>query len=187
MQQHETLGHIRLPKKGRLTIKRLILDVHTDSDAQAIIDLLTNEEITRSFMVPVMHSFKEQREVQACLFETNRSAEHFEYAIRLKSGRKMIGFVNDCAWDASSGICELGYVIHPSHKGRGYATEAPAACMEELFRMGFACIRAGYFADISAIRRIMEKCGMKRTPMVEEIEYRNARHKVYYKEIRGKN
>ena len=53
-------------------------------------------------------------------------------------------------------------MIAPAHQGKGFATEAVEACIEELFRMGFAHIRAGFFEGNVASCRVMEKCGMRK-------------------------
>ena len=47
----------------------------------------------------------------------------------------MIGFVNDCGYDDEA--IELGYVIDPAFQGRGFATEAVNAVINELREMGF--------------------------------------------------
>lgn len=49
--------------------------------------------------------------------------------------------------------------------------------------MGFKRVTAGYFAQNSASRSVMEKCGMKPTGLVEE-EYRGVMYPCVYCEIR---
>ena len=47
---------------------------------------------------------------------------------------------------------ELGYVIDPAFKGRGFATEAVNAVINELHEMGFKKVVAGFFErNISAM------------------------------------
>ena len=58
---------------------------------------------------------------------------------------------------------ELGWVIHPDHAGRGYATEA----VRELFRLcfedlGLRRVTANCFAANEPSWRIMERLGMRR-------------------------
>jgi len=88
--------------------------------------------------------------------------------------------IND-AWsqsevaDRASGVqAELGWVIHPGHAGRGYATEAAA----ELLRICFEDLRlrrvtALCFADNVASWRVMERVGMRR----EEHAVRDSLHR----------
>jgi RimJ/RimL family protein N-acetyltransferase len=58
---------------------------------------------------------------------------------------------------------ELGWVLHPDHTGRGYATEAVREllrlCFEEL---GLRRVTADCFADNEASWRLMERVGMRR-------------------------
>ena len=93
----------------------------------------------------------------------------------------LIGFINDVEIDGDS--IEIGYVIHPNHKNKGYASEVLAAAIKELFRIGYSCIRTGLFSDNNASRHVMEKCGMKLTSKTDEIEYRGKVHHCNYYEI----
>ena len=58
---------------------------------------------------------------------------------------------------------ELGWVLHPDHAGRGYASEAVRElirlCFEEL---GLRRVTANCFADNEASWRLMERVGMRR-------------------------
>lgn len=48
--------------------------------------------------------------------------------------------------------------------------------------MGFRKVKAGYFEENEASRRVMEKCGMKQLSYTDEIEYRGITHKCLYYE-----
>jgi RimJ/RimL family protein N-acetyltransferase len=69
----------------------------------------------------------------------------------------------EVADQASSVQAELGWVLHPDHAGRGYATEAVTelirTCFEEL---GLRRVVASCFADNAASWRLMERVGMRR-------------------------
>lgn len=58
---------------------------------------------------------------------------------------------------------ELGWVLHPAHGGRGYATEAATellrVCFEEL---GIRRVTANCFVDNVTSWRLMERLGMRR-------------------------
>jgi RimJ/RimL family protein N-acetyltransferase len=66
--------------------------------------------------------------------------------------------------DQARGVqAELGWVLHPDHAGRGYATEA----LRELIRLcfdviGLRRVAAYCFADNEASWRLMERVGMRR-------------------------
>ena len=58
---------------------------------------------------------------------------------------------------------ELGWVVHPEHAGRGYATEAVRGAMRICFEeLGLRRVTANCFADNAAAWRLMERVGMRR-------------------------
>ncbi len=70
---------------------------------------------------------------------------------------------------------ELGYVLHPDHAGRGYASEAVREvlriCFEEL---GLRRVTANCFADNESSWRLMKRLGMRReTYTVKESLHRS--------------
>ncbi|MFC6094255.1 GNAT family N-acetyltransferase [Saccharothrix lopnurensis] len=58
---------------------------------------------------------------------------------------------------------EVGYVLHPDHHGRGYATEATAAVLDLAFdHLGLHRVRASCDAFNEPSWRVMERLGMRR-------------------------
>lgn len=156
-----------------ITTERLTLEFIKDSDLEDLIGLLKNEEVGRTFMTPDFAN----REAEVKMFERfqvlSESEEHFVYGIYLNG--KMIGFMNDVEIDGTE--VEVGYVIHPEQKNKGYATEALRAAMEEMFASGCTMVKAGAFEENPASMRVMEKAGMTLLPHVDEIEYRGKVHR----------
>jgi len=66
--------------------------------------------------------------------------------------------------DRARGVqAELGWVFHPDHAGRGYATEAVRALIRVCFAdLGLRRVTAGCFAANEASWRLMERVGMRR-------------------------
>ena len=168
-------------KKAQIKTERLILKPYSEQDIGTLIDLLTNPEITSTFMVPEMESRSCAEELVKKLiaFSQPDDAKHLEYGIYLSE--KLIGFINDCGVEGDE--IEIGYVIHPQYQGRGYATEAVQAVITELRKMGFRKVTAGYFSENTASLRVMEKCGMQKTTMTDEEDYRGKRHICKYCEV----
>ena len=160
---------------------RLCLRAIDDGDREGLIDLLKNEEIGKTFMVPDFKS----REQELKMFETfkrlSSSDERFVYGIYLDD--RIIGFINDV--DINEDTVEIGYVIHPSVSGRGYATEALNVAIGEIFASGFTIVKASAFEGNIASMRVMEKCGMVRTGEEESVEYRGITHRCicYIKKV----
>lgn len=58
---------------------------------------------------------------------------------------------------------ELGWVLHPEHTGRGYATEAMRAVIDTCFGpLGLRRVHAGCFTVNEPSWRLMERLGMRR-------------------------
>lgn len=168
-------------KRAAIQTERLTLKPYAPSDADALTALLTNPQITQTFMVPD-YDLPEQFKALAqklIAFSRIEDTAHLEYGVDLQDA--LIGFVNDCGIEDEE--IEIGYVIHPDHQGQGCATEAVRALLRELRDMGFRKVTAGYFAENAASRRVLEKCGMHETDAAEEEVYRGKRHLCRYCEI----
>lgn len=168
--------------KNEIKTPRLTIKPYSAEDAEALVSLLTDEELTKTFMVPVFESHEQALKLaeKLILFSSPQDTRHLECGI-YADGR-LVGFVNDCG--AENDTIELGYAIAASEKGKGYATEAVKAVIGELREMGFHTVRAGYFEENSASRRVMEKCGMTPVPYTETVTYRGELHNRLYCEIK---
>ena len=168
-------------KKGRIQTERLVLKPYGPQDLKPLTGLLTNPEITKTFLVPDFER-PEQAEALARRVMGYSQAEdihHLEYGIYLDG--RLIGFVNDCGIEQDS--IEIGYAIHPDFWGQGYASEALGSVLEQLREMGFRKVTAAFFEENAASRRVMEKCGMALTRRTHQEEYRGEMHICRYCEI----
>ena len=170
-----------IQKKALIQTERLTLKPFSLSDTDRLADLLTDQQITKTFMVTDFETA-----AQACAlaeklirFSQIDDTRHLEYGIYVHG--RLIGFINDCGIEDDS--IEIGYAIHPDEQGKGYATEAVRAVLRELREMGFKKVTAGFFSGNSASRRVMEKCGMKQNELVSHIDYRGVLHKCFHFEI----
>lgn len=159
-------------KLSSLKTERLVLHSFTDSDIDYALSIFYNDEIKKTYMLPDFPS----RENAVALFERlerlSMNPARFVYGIYLDE--TLIGFINDVEIDDHT--IEIGYVIHPDHQNQGYMTEALIACIEELFRIGYTTIKAGYFEENLASGRVMEKSGMHKVEHTDTIEYRGTTH-----------
>jgi len=147
--------------------QRLVIGPYTDSDRDSMIELLTNEQIRETFMLPDFNTIEEATDMFRKLKYLSYSDQHYERGI-YRAG-ELIGFVNDV--DIGDGYIEIGYVIHPIYQGMGYASEALSAVIGDLFRKGYREVRAAAFAGNTPSRRVMEKCGMCLTEKESSIIY----------------
>ena len=153
---------------GTITSKRLVLRPFVEDDKKAVIAMLTNGEIKKTYMIPDLPTEEEQNAMFARFLKISRSGERFFLAITL--GGKPVGWINEVARDGDS--IELGYVVDPEYKGNGFATEALTASIGKMFEKGYKKVIAGAFEENAASKRVMEKSGMTRTGGTETIEYR---------------
>lgn len=159
-----------------LKTERLELHSFTEKDVEAALSIFYNDDVKKTYMLPDFPS----RENAVGLFERltrlSENPSRFVYGIYLDE--KLIGFVNDVEIEGTS--VEVGYVIHPAYWNKGYMTEALKACINELFRIGYETVKAGYFEENLASGRVMAKSGMKKIEYTDTIEYRGKVHKCIY-------
>ena len=163
-----------------LRTQRLVLRPFRAEDEDAAVDILQNDEVRLTYMLPDFPTRDAAGKLFGRLMELSWDTAHFVRGICRND--RVIGFLNDV--EVEGDLIEVGYVIHPEEKNRGYATEALTAAIGELFRAGYAVVRAGYFAENPASGRVMEKSGMMPMDKTDEIEYRGAVHRCLYCEIR---
>ena len=130
-------------------------------------------------MVPDMADEKTQNAIFERFRKLSQSDDRFMYGIFLQN--RLIGFIHEVF--IKDNEIELGYVIDPAHKGKGYASEALAASVKALFEKRYKAVTAGAFEENPASLRVMEKCGMKPTGETEDIEYRGVTHKCIYMKV----
>ena len=159
---------------------RLTLGEIRDCDFDAMMSVLKNDVVAATYRIPDLDT----REAELELFEYLRNISQREdrYLFGIFLDGKLIGLINDC--EINDECIEMGYALHPDYHNQGYTTEAFAAVIKSLLSKGFTEIIAGAFEDNIASIRVMEKCGMKRTKMTAEIEYRGKTHKCVYYSIK---
>ena len=159
-----------------LRTPRLTLHPYTEVDREQVLSIVCHEAVKPTFMVPDFDSREQADAFFDRLLSIVARGDRFIYGIYLEE--TLIGFLNDVG--IQDGAVEIGYVIHPDHWGQGFATEAVRAAIDELFRLGCPKVIAGFFAGNTASRRVMEKCGMVKIPLEEDIEYRGKTHRCLY-------
>jgi ribosomal-protein-alanine N-acetyltransferase len=163
-------------KSESITSKRLTLRNFKQSDKQAVTIIFFDEIVKKTYMIPDFHNEKEAEMLFNKLCGNSHSQHHFVYAICLDD--TLIGFINDVY--IKDGEIELGYVINSHYHRKGYMTEALSMAINELFRIGYKRIIAGYFVENIASKRVMEKCHMIPLEKEEEINYKGEKHLAKY-------
>ena len=152
------------------------LNVMTEAQQEEALQILTSRQISQTYMLPDFESTEAAIPLFRRLCDLSREEGRFVRGIY--EGDLLVGFLNDVEIAGSS--IELGYVIHPEHWGKGYATAALNTAIRQLFSLGYREVIAAAFAENTASLRVMEKAGMIRMEKTEEIEYRGALHRCIY-------
>lgn len=160
--------------------ERLAIKPYGVSDQAAMIELLTNQEIKKSYMIPDFQTEEEAINMFKKLYAFSYDDKHYERGIYLN--QQLIGFVNDVEIEDS--VIELGYVIHPEYHNKGYATEMLQAVICELFHKGYSQIVTGAFDHNLASIQVMLKCGMSKLEKEDDITYHGESHHCHYYGIR---
>lgn len=166
-----------MAKKAIIT-QRLVLREIKVTDQIEMLSILMNDRIKRTYMLPDFPTEQDAIPLFNKLANLSNGTDRYVYGIALQD--KIIGFMNDV--EIKDGKIEVGYVIHPDHHNRGYATEALTALIDRLHQVGFHTVVAGYFEGNLASARVMEKAGMVRIEYTDEMEYRGQVHRCIYYE-----
>lgn len=154
----------------------MMLRILTEADEAVLLDLLTNDRIKQTYMLPDFPR-REDALPQAQKL-THLSCEESRYVRGMDLNGTLVGFLNDVL--IRDGSIELGYVVHPDHWGKGCATAALKLAIADLFRKGFREVLCGAFEENPASLRVMEKAGMHRIEFTEPIDYRGRTHTCLY-------
>ena len=159
--------------------KEISLSEIRKEDKDSLIKLITNEEVCKTYMVPENPTDAQKD----AIFDRYRalSADPDRFAYGIYAENRFIGLIHEVYRD-DNGI-ELGYIVDPAEKNKGYATQALSAAIKELFSRGCLTVIAGAFEENKASLRVMEKCGMSPTGEVEQIGYRGKTRNCIYMKI----
>lgn len=161
--------------------KRLHIKPLCPEDAKAVISLLTDAQVGKTYMIPVFHTQEEAFPLFQRLMALSQDTGRYVAGIYWEG--HFIGLLNET--DREDHGIEVGYALLPAYYNRGFATEALTGAIDYLHGCGFSCVLAGAFAENPASMRVMEKAGMQRTEKTDSVEYRGSLHKcIYYASYR---
>jgi len=166
---------------AEVNMDNLALRLFCENDEDMCVSILANEEIAKTYMVPVFESREQAIKLFNRLMELSNGTSRYVRAIALDG--KLIGFINDTGIENDT--VDIGYVLHPDYKNNGYMTQAVKIAIDELFDMGYKTVKAAYFESNIASKRVMEKCGMVNTGETYTVEYRGNTYACICMEIKA--
>lgn len=170
-------------KKDKLTTKNLVLKPLENADKNALISLLEDPLIKKTYMCPVFKSEEDKNKCFLRLKDISEEKNKILYGIYLN--KLLIGFINEVV--SYNDTIEFGYLIIPKQWNKGYATEALSATISEAFRMGYKVVECAHFEENPASGKVMQKCGMQKIEKTEIIDYAGSKHLCIYYRIENKN
>ena len=155
---------------------RLEISPILPGDKEAVLDLLTDETVGRTYMLPEYKSRQEAEPLFLRLTELGEDCSRYVAGVYLDG--TFIGMMNET--EIKGKQIEMGYAYLPAYYNRGYATEAFRGAISYLFTQGFETVIAGAFVENPASLRVMEKCGMTRQQYTDTVAYRGITHTCIY-------
>lgn len=148
-----------------LRTKRLLFRPYAEGDLDFLYELESRPDVRRYVTWPEPDREQTHRSLLKKITETELLTEgdNLTPLLVLPDTGEPVGDVQMCWTSLDHMRGELGYVIHPDHAGRGYATEAA----ELMLRLGFSelglhRIEARVDSRNVASARVLERLGMRR-------------------------
>jgi len=119
--------------ESEISTPHLELRSVTRADTEHYVTLLQDPEVAKTFMSGEVHTRQETENLIARWLQRWKAGNPLSaFSIFLKDSKE---FVGQCitAGDASSRVCEIGYLIRQVHWGKGYGKEAVQAVVHSYF------------------------------------------------------
>lgn len=157
-----------------ITTARLLLRPYTEDDHDALLAIRSREDVTRYLyfgpQTPAQVRKTIERRITATVLESE--GDSIILAIVTRDSGAFVGDINFNYVSEENSFGEIGFVINPDQRGRGYAGEAAAAMLALGFRdLGLHRIIGRCDARNKASARVMEKLGMRREAHFLENEF----------------
>jgi len=157
-----------------ITTDRLLLRPFVSADAVAMHTYKSREDVCQ-FLPHDVLSLEQVIERIATVYARTAfddDGQSLTLAVRERSSRALIGAVILFGHSREHRAGEIGYVLHPEHRGHGYATEATQAMLRLGFdELGLHRIVARLDARNTASVRVVERLGMRREAHFVSNEY----------------
>jgi RimJ/RimL family protein N-acetyltransferase len=157
-----------------LETDHLVLRPFEEGDLDALLAIYEREDVAR-FLYQGVRSEEEVRALLERKIAGHRAeseGDTLHLAIVPKADDRLVG---DCVLTITSSTHrqgEIGFVVHPHHQGRGYATEAARALLRIAFEdLGLHRVIGRLEARNTASARVLEKLGMREEAHLVENEW----------------
>ena len=178
MNTHPTTDVKNIPV---IETDRLILRKLNVEDADDMYEYASNLKVTRHMTWDEHLSIEQTVFYLLTVEEAYKKRELLDWAVTLKSNKKMIGTCGFTFWNEMHQYTELGYVISHKFQRQGYATECSRALLKLAFtKMDCHRVEAVCFPENTASIKLLEKLNMQREGLLRSRLSKNGiRHNLY--------
>ncbi len=143
--------------------ERLIIRYVSSSDAYDMYEYSSLEEVCRYLLWSPHINMAATEGYIEFLEKRYLRGLYGDWAVELKENGKMIGTCGFANIDSESKICEIGYVLSPFYRGKGYMTEAVNAVLEMSFELlGMEKAKLRIIKENEPSIRLAERVGFRR-------------------------
>lgn len=159
-----------------LETERLLLREIRMLDKRAIFEYASDPETTEYMIFPTHTSVAEaERFIESCGSDF-LNTKRVEFAIELKSTKKMIGAFGLHHFSSNHHSVEFGYILNRAHWGNGYVTEVVNRMLRFAFdEMQMHRVQAVCDLKNDASARVLERCGFTHEATFRDHEFRRGR------------
>jgi RimJ/RimL family protein N-acetyltransferase len=171
LTQHDLALTLPRPDR-RIQTARLLLRPFESGDLEVVNDMHSREDMLRWLYeeAGTVESDRVWLEGRRRRVRFGLTGDGLGFAVVLRDGT-VVGDVSLTLTSAEHRQSEIGFLVHPDHQGRGYATEAGAALLDLAFDTFQLHRVAGRLeARNVASARVLEKLGMRREAHLVENE-----------------
>jgi RimJ/RimL family protein N-acetyltransferase len=154
--------------------ERLLLRPFEEGDLDALHAIHSDDGVTR-WLYHEPRTLEETRELIARKVAgaaLRREGEWLSAAVVLREGGELVGDVSLLWASETHRQGELGFLVHPAHHGKGYATEAARPMLGFAFEtLGLHRVAGRLEPRNAGSARVLEKLGMRREAHLVENEW----------------
>ncbi|NJP67693.1 GNAT family N-acetyltransferase [Streptomyces spiramenti] len=154
---------------GPIRTERLVLRPFTLDDAADTLAFESREDVVRYVPYGVRDAEENARQVARRAEQTSLRERDDALVLAVDLDGTVIGYVLLILRDAEHRLGEIGWILHPDHTGRGYATEAARALLRIAFEEAdLHRVFARCDARNTASPPVMTRLGMRREAVFVE-------------------
>lgn len=154
-------------KEKKIEFYPITLKSIDDSSINNLYDIITSENIKKTYMIDDFKTNKEAFEYATFLQTLSYIEDILVFGIYYDE--TLVGLINKVSKNNKE--IEVGYCILPTYQNRGIATKALQIFIDYLFGIGYEKVKASFFEGNIASQKVMEKCHMVYTGKKEKFEY----------------